>query len=164
MVNIYSDNKIDPKALQDLFFKTFPSARIFHWKKEDKESLGEFDINNPKHFFFAIEFDPSKIEFGHCIELYPPQRGHESERALYLGQFIAKEFKQRILVPFELPEQPGNPYYDIIFEEGNTYLANDQNSNFADNTLQPVKILKNYHLQEFLFDDCGRLISKPLND
>ena len=158
MGNLYCDIEIEQNFFESTFLNVFPNTKLLFWDKDENDSLNGIHSSDITHYFYSVDFDTAKIEFRFCIELYSINKENELERDLYLGKKLSETLEQRILVPFSLPEKPYSPYYDIIFDRGKTLLADDCDTNFADNSLNYIKIIGEYNLPETQFDTKGRLI------
>ena len=107
---------------------------------------------------FDTEFETDRIEFGCKISIYRTPEENAEERALYIGSQLADLLQKRVLVPFTHPDYKYDPYFDIVFEKGQTFLVDDNDTNFADGTAGRVMILEEYKLPDYRFDSYGRFI------
>lgn len=156
MENIYVDSKIDIEDIRHILSSLFPDLKFFCYNFYEDEPEG-LDLNNPDHVVFNTIEDTHRKEFGFNISIYKMPDLGQSERALYIGQKISEKLNQRVLVPFSLPESPNDPYYDIIFDQGKVYLADDCDTSFADNAEGLVQILGEYQLPQYKFSSKGQL-------
>jgi len=115
------------------------------------------DTENDKHIFFNTSFDHSKKEFAFVISIYRTPKENAIERQMYLSKKISDYFNTRTIVPFKNPEEPNDPYYDIIFENGKAFLSDDLDTSFADGSGGLVKIISEYKLTIYNFDNLARL-------
>lgn len=159
MEDVYVNQQLSSQQIKATLTRLFPALDIFYWDcMYDK--LPAFNKNNPADVFFTTHLNQEKLEFAFNISMWRTPEQFVEERALYIGQQIAIEYQVKVLVPFTNPEDSSNPYYDIIFENGKVYLADDFNTNFADDTKELIKIIREYSLPQFTFDALGKLI-KP---
>lgn len=159
MEDIYADKKIDNNEIKSSLLDLFPDLSIFYWDFNGDSPLG-LDIENSDHIFFNTTFHNDKREFGLVISIYRTPKEDYQERGLLIGKKISIDSNVRVLVPFTNPEDTDNPYYDIVFDNGLTYLANDSDTNFADGSEGLVIIIKEHKLPELRFDKRARKISK----
>jgi len=92
---------------------------------------------------FDTFLDKNKKEFGFMISIYRTPEEDSQKRALLIGKKISLDFNTRVLVPFDHPEDPNNPYYSIICDKGISYLANDVD---MDEPNGVVKIIGEYFI------------------
>lgn len=159
MENIYLDKQLDIQNIKESLTKIFPNLIVFHFDLSN-DKPDKLDYENSNHIFFNTSFYEDKKEFGFIIEVYRTPEKDQVERQLLIGKAIAEQYEVRVLVPYTNPEDPGCPYYDIVFENGKTYLADDSNTSFADDSQGRVKILKEYPLPKFEFEANGQLMEK----
>ncbi|RPD48527.1 hypothetical protein DNI29_07895 [Hymenobacter sediminis] len=131
---------------------------VFAWSimSGEEEPIG-FDLSNPTHIFF--ETTKSGVQqFPQHLAIYRTPNEDWEARALWLGQLLSKQFKTNVMVPFTHPEKPHYPYYDIIFQDGESYLADDGRTECGEPDSKPVVLLGAYVLPHLLFDAAGKLI------
>jgi len=123
----------------------------------DEQSM-EFDSSCPTHIFF--EATESEVpHFPQHVAIYRTPRANEEARALWLGQQLSTQLAITVLVPFAHPEKPNDPYYDIVFMEGESYLADDSETEFGEPDAKPVRIVGSYCLPKAHFDVFGNSTS-----
>jgi hypothetical protein len=157
MEDIFLDRQIDIDCIKNTLSKIFPGLEVFHYDFL-KDEPASYDSENPKHIIFNTAYHSDKKEFGFVISIYRTPKDDNMERQLYIGRAISEEHKVRVIVPYNNPEDPKNPYYDIIFENHKSYLADDSDTNFGDNTEGLVKIIREYDLPPMNFNSIGEFI------
>ena len=157
MEHIHVDKIIENDIIQKTISKIFPDLDVFHFDFED-EKPDALDYENPKHIIFNTQFSPDTLEFGFTIGIYRTPDNYSTERALYIGKLFSEYNKVRVLVPFRKLDEPHDPYYDIIFDNGKTYLADDSDTSFGDGTKGFVKIIGEYSLTNLQFDNKAQSI------
>ncbi|MEL6135677.1 MAG: hypothetical protein AAFR59_20140 [Bacteroidota bacterium] len=158
MEALYSDHKIEDAVIQAVLRQLFPDLQIFKWDFLSEEPAG-FDRTNQYHIVFHTSTDEEKTEFQFLVEIYRTPESHSQARAIAIAQLLAKQVKDRIYIPYTLPEAPHDPSYGLVFHEGEIFLADDSNTNFADGTDGQVKMLKSVEVPDVEFDRRGNLIS-----
>src|SRR5436305_3782912 len=121
---LYSNDRIDKENFSRVLSELFPSLVVFDWDFTGNKPNG-FADDNSSHIIYNISFDEHKPEFGYKISIYRTPHLDEEQRALYIGKRLSDELDIKILVPFTHPDSPGNPFYDIVFEKGRTFLVDD---------------------------------------
>src|SRR5688500_20385500 len=135
---LYTDNRVSNDVIEGVLKASFPSRDIISsyslpdlsdhlWKREDL-------------LIFEVEFDEARKEFGCKISIYKTPEEDSQERSLFLAGKLSNSLQSRVLVPFTHPEQKHDPYLDIIFENGRTYLADDLDTNFGDGFQVKIQI------------------------
>lgn len=159
MEDIYLDNKLEIGCIKERLFNLFPELFPFYYDF-NSESPKEFDSSNPNHIIFNTSYQEEKLEFGFAISIYrTPDKDHQA-RALFIARAFSDFYGIRVLVPYTNSDKPGYPYYDIVFENGKIFLADDCDTNFADNSDGLVKILEEYPLKNSKFDKRAQLIKE----
>ncbi len=154
---IYTNQKIDKTEFASFLKQLFPSLSIFYWDFISEPPFS-FDSNNPQHIVFNSEFDSEKLEFGFQLCICRTPEENAEERALYIAENLSRTFNIKVLVPFTDLNNKNYPYLDILFENGKTYLADDCDTSFADNSEGLIKIIKEYNIPSYKFDTQGNKI------
>jgi hypothetical protein len=157
MEDIYLDEKINTDKIAHYLGQIFSGLTVFHYDFEDDPPV-DLDSTNPNHIFFNSRYNVDKIELRFTISIYRTPDKDCAERQIYIGKIFSDINKVRVLVPFTNPNEPDNPYYNLIFENGRTFLASDYDTNFADGTTGLVKRIKEYLLITPKFDEKAHRI------
>ncbi|UOQ68060.1 hypothetical protein [Hymenobacter volaticus] len=158
MEDFYVSEMLSTGQIQECLQAAMPSLTVFEWAMlvGDQEPM-EFDSTNPKHIFF--EADAAEVpQFPQHICIYRTPNEHWEARALWLGQKLSATYQVDVLVPFTHPEKPDYPYYDIVFQNGSSYLADDSETEFGEPAAKPVCLLESYSLPRAKFDTFGNYI------
>ncbi|UOG76853.1 hypothetical protein MTX78_09690 [Hymenobacter tibetensis] len=161
MEEFYLSKVLSTAQIQECFRDAMPSLTVFEWAMMigDQEPM-EFDSADPMHIFF--EASTSEVpQFPQHVALYRTPNEDWEARSLWLGQKLSATYGMAVLVPFTHPAQPHYPYYDIVFQDGSPYLADDSETEFGEPDAKPVQILEVYALPEVHFDTCGNLRNTP---
>lgn len=135
-----------------------PQLRVFAWAMmlgEDEPM--EFDSGNPAHVFFEVT-ESGIPHYTQQLSIYRTPESDWEARALWLGQLLSAAYNIEVLVPFTHPEKPDNPFYDIVFQNGESCLADDSETEFGEPDAKPVRVLGRYELPKGYFDDAGNLL------
>lgn len=151
---VYTDHPIEIPEIKAALSILFPGLSVYHYDFQE-DSPETLNISKPGHAFFNTTYHPEKLEFRFSICLYGLSETDSEKRELYLGQHLSDLWLTRVLVPFRKPDEPDNPYYDVLFQNGSSFLVDDSDSNFADDSDKPVMIIGEYPLSELRFDDNG---------
>ncbi|UOQ70498.1 hypothetical protein [Hymenobacter cellulosilyticus] len=158
MEEMYVSQELPDAQLQAFLQEAMPGLTVFPWALLLGEKAPmEFDSSNPVHIFFEVL--PAEVpEFAWHLAIYRTPSEDEEARALWLGRQLAVRFGAAVLVPFTHPQQPQSPFYDIVFRQGGSYLADDSATEFGEPDAKPVRILGPYALPAVEFDALGRRV------
>ncbi|UOQ51250.1 hypothetical protein [Hymenobacter cellulosivorans] len=159
MEEMYVSRELPATQIQAFLQSVLPGLTVFPWALLlGEEEPMEFDSSNPAHIFF--ETLPSEVpEFAWHLAIYRTPAGEDEEaRALWLGRQLSAGFGVDVLVPFTHPQQPHNPFYNIVFRQGGSYLADDSETEFGEPDAKPVRILGPYVLPVVAFDALGQRV------
>jgi hypothetical protein len=150
MEDIYLDKLLNKDQILITLSEVFSELTVFHYNFND-DIPEKLDLNNPNHIFFNTEEEFDAKEFSFKISIYRTPEVHHQERELYLGKIFSEKYKIKILIPFVKPDEPNDPYYCIVFENGKIFLADDSEIDNSNNTGM-IKILQEYNLPVIGFD------------
>jgi len=156
MEDFYLDKILDNDQIINTLSEVFSDLTVFYYDF-DNDQPEKLNLDNPNHIIFNTQEDFGIQEFSFVISIYRTPDTHREERQLYLGKIFSDKYKIRTLVPFTKPDEPNNPYYDIVFENGKTYLTDDSDIDFSNKT-GVIKILKEYDLPVIKFDEKAEFI------
>ncbi|UOQ76919.1 hypothetical protein MUN84_20950 [Hymenobacter sp. 5516J-16] len=159
MEEMYVSENLSAAQIQQFLQTAMPGLTAFPWEMllGEKEPM-EFDSRNPTHIFF--ETTESEVpQFPQHVAIYRTPTKDEEARSLWLAQSLSEQFQLNVLVPFTHPEKPHYPFYDIVFQQGVSYLADDSATEFGEPDAKPVRLLGPYPLLKAGFDAFGRLIA-----
>ena len=154
MEDIYLDDSLSTEIITETLESIFPGLTVFYFDFSNDEPNG-FDSTNSDHIIFNYTMNNECLEFGFKISIYRTPENNSYERSLYIGYMFSKLNMVRVLAPFINPNEPDYPYFDIVFMNGESYLADDYNTSFGDGSSGLVKILEAYPLVGFCFDEKG---------
>lgn len=155
MEEIYLNKRLNNEEILKTISEIFTEVQVFH-DDFTENSPEKLNIDNPAHIFFNTDDGFGSKEFNFRISIYRTPKVHEKERELYLAKIFSEQYRIKTLVPFSNPDDPGDPFYDIVFDDGKIYLADD--SKVDDSTGGDVEILHEYHLEMFDFDKKAEII------
>lgn len=150
MEDIYLDKSLDNEQIITTISEIFSDLKVFHWDFISDEPK-KIDFNNPNHIFFNAELNYGLKEFRFNISIYRTPDTHYEERQLYLSKVFSDKYNIRTLASFTKPDEPDNPYYSVVFENGKAYLADDIEFYNSDKK-GIIKILEEYDLPVIEFD------------
>jgi hypothetical protein len=156
MEDIYLNKVLDNEQITDTLSEVFSELKVFHFDFNN-DVPEKLDSNNPDHIFFNTGEGFDNEEFNFKISIYRTPDADYDQRELYLGKVFSDKYKIRTLVTFIKPDEPDDPYYNIVFEDGKIFLADDSEID-RPNDPGKVKILREYALQIIKFDQKARLI------
>lgn len=161
MEDIYLDRKVDTEEIGKKLQNLFPGLSVFYYDFIDDPPT-DLDIENSNHIFFNTDYQKEKLEFGFKVSIYRTPDENSNERAMFIAKSFSDSFKVRTLVPFVFPQDPQDPYYDIIFYDEKIFLADDDNTSFGDDTDGIIKIIKEYDLNIYSFDSYANCLIENL--
>ncbi|WP_188557550.1 hypothetical protein [Hymenobacter glacieicola] len=158
MEEMYLSESLSAAQIQQFLQAALPGLTVFPWSALlGAEQPMEFDSANPAHIFFEVT--ASEVpQFPHHLAIYRTPSTDEEARALWLAQALSRQHCLNVLVPFTHPEKPQDPFYDIVFRQGVSYLADDRETAFGEPDAKPVRLLGPHALPRVDFDLFGRLI------
>lgn len=144
--------------MQKTLQMALPQLRVFAWAMllgEDEPM--EFDSGNPAHVFFEVT-ESGIPHYTQQLAIYRTPESDWEARTLWLGQLLSAQYNVEVLVPFTHPEKPDNPFYNIVFQNGESHLADDSETEFGEPDAKPVRVLGRYELSRRCFDGAGNLL------
>lgn len=163
---IYLDKKLDVHQIEVLLKGLFPALEVYHDDifenpQRDYNRSDQRDYNGPDQISFYVSSHPDRKEFQYELwVLWTANKNiNEEKREIYIAQKISNDHNLRTLVAFTYPDAPSDPYYDLLFENGKVYLADDYDTSFGDGTENLIKIIREYELPEIKFDEKGYSLS-----
>jgi len=157
MEDIYLDQEIEIERIKEKLTNLFPELTVFYYDF-NHDCPDELDNNNPHHIFFNTSYNKDKLEFGFVISIYRTPENNHQERALFVAKAFSEFFELRILVPYTNPDKPDDPYFDIVFDKGKIFLADDSDTSFGDDSKGLVKILEEYPLKNIQFNKRAEIM------
>jgi hypothetical protein len=136
----------------------FPGLKAFQcdFQSGMEPEIG-FNAEDPSHILFENYFNRDKLEFGTQITIYRSPDAHSEERAMFIARKLSQKFNSKTLIAYDNPEDP-SPYYVLVFQNGQSYLASDVDSGLADEGTQPIKIIREISLPSYQFDGQGQIV------
>jgi len=151
---LHTDDQVGSDLLKTFLEDAFPARKAFP-EYHDFGSPGVPD----NVIVFAAEFREDVTEFGCRVGVFRTPEENCQERALFLARRLAEQLQKRVLTDFTHPDEPTYPYYNILFQNGQAFLADDSDSNaFGGSADGEVIVLGVYQLPDYRFDDYGRLL------
>ncbi|WP_426492335.1 hypothetical protein [Hymenobacter sp. 102] len=154
MAQLHFTRRLSDNLLQQTLQMALPQLRVFPWALLLGEEPMEFNSGNPAHVFFEVT-ESGIPHYTQQLNLYRTPESDWEERALWLGQLLSVSCNVEVLVPFTHPEKPDNPFYNIVFRNGESYLADDSQTEFGEPDAKPVRVLGPYILPPVQFDGAG---------
>lgn len=159
MNSFYTDRVFSNPELLHFFLQLFPALTFF----EDDMSSGSmpdgFDPENRDHLLFQPLSEEDQAEFGFAVTIFRLPAEDSETLTRYIAQRFAEFFSVRTLVTFSHPDRPHDPFYDLVFDSGKIFLADDLETVFARDGKGMVKYLREYNPAQAAFDSGGRKIS-----
>lgn len=125
-VDVYCIRPIRPQNISATLKKIFPHFDFFFWDLSDGKGLsGSYNAQNAAHAFFGTEtFENSKrFPFKICVET--PAMKQPNVLFLKLCRELSIKFKMKCFCEYVKPDDPNNPYYSILFDQGSGFLVDD---------------------------------------
>jgi hypothetical protein len=118
------------------------------------EAIGSADI------LFQVEYNSSEFPTAIHFDRFP---GPQDEAVVQptmieLARMFATAFACRTITDGSGYGDDDSPYWDIIWDKGRSFLVDDCNTEFRDQTGGSVRIVREISLSSFGLDDSGRLI------
>lgn len=156
MEDIYLDREVDTEEIRKIIHNIFPGLSVFYYDFKENPPA-DLNFENSNHIFFNTDYQKQKLEFGFTISIYRTPDEDSNQRAMFIAKSFSHSFNVRTLVPFVFPQDSENPYYDIIFDKGKIFLADDCNTSFGDDNNGILKIIREYDLKISSFNSYAKL-------
>lgn len=137
-----------------------PDLRAFEWNiMRGDDWPPEVDPDSNTHIFFEMEANSQMLPgFGCSFTVYCTPKADSEQRALWLAKIFSISYEVTVLVAFTHPDKPHNPYYDLIFEQGQSFLVDDSKVEFGEPYSPPLQCLGPYPVEVAAFDSLGRRV------
>lgn len=141
----------------------FPELVVVHWDLSSRERAAESladPLTAKADILFTVEAIQSEFLTAVRFDLFP---GPQDEAVVQptmiaLGRMFAEAFDCRTICDGSAYGDDDGPFWDIIWEGGRSYLADDCDSAFINGVGGPVKIVRQLHLPRHALDPSGRLV------
>lgn len=141
----------------------FPALAIEDWDLSSSErveealrtpSVGSADI------LFQVDYNGSEFPTVIHFDRFPgPQDEAVAQPAMIeLARMFAIAFACRTITDGSGCGDDDSPFWNIIWDGGRSFLADDCNTEFRDQTGGPVRIVRGISLPSFELDGLGRLV------
>ncbi|MFD1467140.1 hypothetical protein ACFQ48_02805 [Hymenobacter caeli] len=160
MEDFFLSQIITSKEVQAALELAMPSLKAVECKISKGEDYPtHFDIDSNTHILYEIETESDSIPlFTSRLRLYNTPSANCDERQLWLAQMLSSKYQINVLVTFTHPDNPTNPFYNIVFQDGQSYLADDVETEFGCLDTKPVRVIGPYSLPVYNFDSFGKFI------
>lgn len=141
----------------------FPALAIEDWDLSSADRAGEA-LKTPAidsaGILFQVEYNRSEFPTAIQFDRFPGPQDEAVVQAtmIELARMFATMFACRTITDGSGYGEDDLPYWDIIWDSGRSFLADDCDSEFGDQTGGAVKIVREISLPSFALDDSGRLI------
>jgi len=142
--------------------KWFPDLVIADWDLSSTDRVEEA-LKNPlidiADILFQVEYNKSEFPTAIHIDRFP---GSQDEAVIMptmieLARMFANLFACRTIRDGSDYGDDEAPYWDIIWDKGKSFLADDCDTEFGDQTGGAVKIVREISLPSFVLDESGQL-------
>ncbi len=142
-MDFYLDFAIKDDIIKDILQQIFPNLQIWNSFYVEIEKSKEH-----QHLFFETQMNEEILEFGFSIEVYSKFLQEKDFYEYEIAKVLSAQLNTRVLIPYILPTDPTDPYYDLIFMENKVFLADDIDTNWGgEDTDNLIKIL--HELKDF---------------
>lgn len=160
MEEIFVDKEINAKNVEETLQVLFPELKAFQWFPWDGDvNPTEFNHDESTHVLFNIYKESKRLEFQWRLSLYGQADGCVERERLF-AKTLSERMLTRTLVAYQLPSEPHDPFYNLVYDKGVCYLADDSMFDWtgeAEEPSEPMKIVRPIKLAETYFDTAGRL-------
>jgi hypothetical protein len=141
----------------------FPELVVTDWDTSSVER-GKESLKNPltetADILFQVFYNKSEFPTGIHLDRFP---GPQDEAVIMptmieLARLFSTAFTCRTICDGSGYGDDESPYWDIIWDKGKSYLADDCDTKFGDLTGGVIKIVREITLPAFVLDDAGQLI------
>ena len=125
------------------------------FQKVDFESIGEtkVDLVNVGFFMYFTNSD-----FPTRIEILFPNKEHTSEREQFIAYILSLKLNCKTIVGYQEKDSV-DPFLNLVFEKGKIFLADDEESKYADDGENEIRIINELDYKiSWQFDEYGSKI------
>ncbi len=152
MEAVYTDRALTPEQILSTLSALFPELSVYYWDISRDALPPGYDPDDPLHIMVHQDRYPGRKEFEYNLSVFGTPDRHEEERSIIIARALSRDHGIRVLTAFTHPEYPDDPYYDLIFEVGKVWLADDSDTSFADGAQGLVRLVREYSLPEYKWD------------
>lgn len=140
----------------------FPNLLISSWDLSSTEQADK-SLKDPKtehaDILFQIYYNKSEFPTGIHLDKYP---GPQDEAVIMpvmieLARRFARAYNCRSICDGSGYGDTPSPYWDIIWDNGKSFLADDCDTEFGDQSGGAVRIIREISLPSSVLDGSGRL-------
>lgn len=151
------DIQINKEEVKKLLVDIFKGCEIHYFDQETTWEIEDADQLDDHSICFSLMKNES--EFPIMIEITRTPDQDNEEREQYLAKIISDRLNCKTITNYKDPNKPKDyPYDSIIFENGHAYLANDDNTIWADGEGGNVEVVRQISFVNYKFDDKGNRI------
>lgn len=149
-IDIYFSNSIQAQDISVALKRTFSNFEFFFWDFSSGKSPPEaYTAQNHAHVLFRIETLENHSEFPFLICIDAPMRPMPYISILKLCQELSIDFKMKCLCEYLNSDDPTNPYYSVLFDQGSGFLVDD--SKWEDQ--KQLKILRTFEIAQLCSEE-----------
>lgn len=127
----------------------FPKLKF---QRVDLDSVGELESDKVGFFIYH-----SRSEFPVRIEVLFRNKENTEEREQYIAREMSVMLKLRTIVGWQ-PTGSSNPYLNLVYDKGETYLADDFETEYAGDGEKEVEIIEKLENgKKTIFDGLGNM-------
>ncbi|RZJ93189.1 MAG: hypothetical protein EOO60_05485 [Hymenobacter sp.] len=159
MEEIFVDKAIGAEDVKSCFKELFPGLKLFQWFPWDGDvnPIG-FEQGEVAHTLFDIYFEGKRLEFQWRLSIYGQLEGYR-ERERVIAKCLSHKMLTRTLVTYQLPSEPNDPFYNLVYDNGICYLADDSMFSWtgeSDEPSEPIKIVHPMEMLDVKLDAFGK--------
>jgi hypothetical protein len=121
---ILSEQNLKPEALLRFFKKYFPEKIWFFLDMySDDETTHHLRKNSMGFYTVFTHAKDYPLE----ISVTETDEDIISEYQIKIGQTLSEKYQMKTVIDFTHPEKPDEPYYSLLFDNGDCFLVDDSN-------------------------------------
>jgi hypothetical protein len=149
------------REIRILMENWFPKLVTEDWHLEQADGNVDSSLLQHPDILFRVEYNSSEFPTAIHFDAFPgPQDEAVIMRVMIeLARRFANAFGCRTICDGSGYGDSQSPYWDIIWEGGRSFLADDCDTLFADQTGGAVRVIRQLDLPKIALDDAGRLVT-----
>lgn len=151
------------REIREVLEKWFPDLLVMDWDLSS-HNRAEETLKNPSidtaDILFQVEINESEFPTGIHFDRFP---GPQDETVIQptmiaLAQRFGNLFDCRTICDGSDHGDDDSPYWAIIWEKGKSFLADDCDTEFCDQSGGDIRIVREISLPTYALDNFGQLI------
>lgn len=119
---ILSEHKFKPEGLLRFFKQQFPEKDWFYMDMYSDDETPRYLKANSMGFYLVENTTKSYPQEIHLTET---DEEIITDYQLKIAKALSAKYEIKTVIDFEHPEEPDNPFYSLLFDDGDCFLVDD---------------------------------------